>query len=142
MQMYYCAETAGFYSPAVHKGIPEGAVALTDEVYALLKNGLELGKQIRLDDDGQPVLVDRQVSLEEATANECAWRDAQLVSTEWLTARHRDELDMTGPTTLAAEQFAELLTYRQSLRDWPQSTVFPDSGQRPVALAWLIEQQL
>lgn len=139
--MYYCAETAGFYSPAVHKVIPEGAVVLTDQDYALLKKGLELGKQIRLDDAGQPVLVDRQVSLEEATANERAWRDAQLVSTEWLTARHRDEQDMASPTTLTAEQFAELLTYRQSLRDWPAAGAFPSAIERPAAPPW-IEQQV
>ncbi|MNJ81941.1 hypothetical protein D3C77_810250 [compost metagenome] len=54
--------------------------------------------------------------------------------------RHRDEQDLPLSTTLAAEQFAELLIYRQSLRDWPQSELFPDAEQRPVAPSWIAEQ--
>ena len=61
-------------------------------------------------------------------------------ATEWLITRHRDEQDMQVLTTLTAEQFAELLVYRQALRDLPQSEVFPDTAQRPVAPPWIAEQ--
>jgi hypothetical protein len=70
-------------------------------------------------------------------AVERAWRDGELIRTEWLIARHRDEVEMTNPTTLSAEQYGELLAWRQLLRDWPESAAFPDSAARPVPPAWL-----
>lgn len=80
--------------------------------------------------------------LNETQSAERAWRDQQLTSSEWLVTRHRDEQDMQLATTLTAEQFAELLVYRQALRDWPQTEAFPDSAQRPLAPAWIAEQVL
>ena len=81
------------------------------------------------------------VPTEDASAAiERAWRDAQVSASEWLVTRHRDEQDLAQNTTLTAEQFAELLGYRQALRDWPQSEHFPDSQYRPVAPPWIAEQ--
>ncbi|AUO49858.1 hypothetical protein C1C98_23000 [Pseudomonas ogarae] len=71
---------------------------------------------------------------------ERVWRNTELQSTEWLVTRHRDEQDLTQDTTLTTEQFAELLGYREELRDWPQSEHFPDSQYRPVAPPWIAEQ--
>lgn len=42
-----------------------------------------------------------------------------LTSTDWLSIRHRDQVDAEQPTSLTAAQYSELLTYRQALRDWP-----------------------
>jgi hypothetical protein len=58
----------------------------------------------------------------------------------WLRERHRDEQDLQRSTTLSDERFAELLTYLQSLRDWPQSEQFPEIEHRPVAPPWIVEQ--
>jgi hypothetical protein len=80
------------------------------------------------------------VSPEQLAAIEREWRDAQVGSTEWLVTRHRDEQDLQQATTLSSEQFSEVLTYRQKLRDWPQSPEFPDSEHRPIAPAWIAEQ--
>lgn len=79
-------------------------------------------------------------SVADASPLERTWRDAEIRSTEWMVSRHRDEVDMQLATTLEAEQYAELLTYRQALRDWPQSAPFPGSAQRPVAPPWIAEQ--
>ncbi|WP_256573558.1 phage tail assembly chaperone [Pseudomonas sp. B14(2017)] len=70
-------------------------------------------------------------------AAERAWRDGEISSSEWLVNRHRDELDMQRATTITAEQFAELLVYRQALRDWPQTEAFPDMQQRPEPPNWI-----
>ncbi|WP_353229222.1 phage tail assembly chaperone [Pseudomonas qingdaonensis] len=70
-------------------------------------------------------------------AAEREWRDAQVSGTEWLVNRHRDEQDMQLTTTLQSGQFADLLQYRQALRDWPQSELFPVSEHRPVPPLWL-----
>lgn len=67
------------------------------------------------------------------------WRDLQLNATEWIVSRHRDEVDMQLPATLTAEQFAELLVFRQHLRDWPQAEDFPQLSGRPMWPAWLAE---
>ncbi|MCO7505441.1 MULTISPECIES: phage tail assembly chaperone [Pseudomonas] len=74
------------------------------------------------------------------SAIERSWRDRSVNETEWLVTRHRDERELKLNTTLTSVQFAELLVYRQSLRDWPQSTDFPKSEHRPPELSWLAEQ--
>jgi hypothetical protein len=79
------------------------------------------------------------VDLEELVDIERAWRNAELSVTEWLVMRHRDERDLALGTTLTAEQFADLLGYRQTLRDWPVAEGFPGVEQRPVAPPWLAE---
>lgn len=68
------------------------------------------------------------------------WRDGELAAVKWLRERHRDQVEIAFPTTLTGQQFVELLTYMQELRDWPQATDFPDSQNRPVAPQWVAEQ--
>ncbi|MDD1954429.1 phage tail assembly chaperone [Pseudomonas sp. 8209] len=74
---------------------------------------------------------------DDLVAAEREWRDMQVSGTEWLMARHRDELEMLLATTLQAELFVELLHYRQALRDWPQSVLFPSVDHRPPPPVWL-----
>ncbi|WP_065759693.1 phage tail assembly chaperone [Pseudomonas defluvii] len=82
------------------------------------------------------------LNAEAQSAAERYWRDGQVTATEWLVTRHRDEQDMQLATTLTPERFSELLVYRQGLRDWPQSSLFPDVEQRPAAPSWIAEQHL
>lgn len=76
-------------------------------------------------------------TAEARMANERAWRDGELNRNEWLAARHRDQQDMAVTTTLTDEQFAQLLSFRQALRDWPESGAFPQEVARPQAPEWL-----
>ena len=47
----------------------------------------------------------------------------------------QDQVDAEQPTSLTADQYAELLVYRQALRDWPVSG---DVGEAyPVKPEWL-----
>lgn len=56
----YSASHRGFYDPAIHgDNIPDDAVGITDEQYAVLLDGQSAGKQIVLDSNGYPVLQDR-----------------------------------------------------------------------------------
>lgn len=50
-------------------------------------------------------------------ANLRATRSMLLAKTDAVVARHRDEKDMGGATTLTDAQFAALLKERQRLRD-------------------------
>ncbi|MBC3208869.1 hypothetical protein HU755_18865 [Pseudomonas sp. SWRI111] len=65
------------------------------------------------------------------------WREASLAATEWLVTRHRDEQDLGRGTSLKPTQYLELLEYRQALRDWPDSALFPAADSRPTAPFWL-----
>lgn len=72
-----------------------------------------------------------QTTTEQLSAQARADRDAKLSATTWLVERHREEQE-TGETTLTAQQYAELLAYRQALRDVPQQAGFPESIQWPA----------
>lgn len=102
----------------------------TPEIYEQVVRQIETGK---------PVFgyIEPQPSREDLDTSERFWRDRQINNLRWLRERHRDQLEQQVLTSLTTEQFNELLTYVQQLRDWPQSPAFPDSGQRPGTPAWL-----
>jgi len=52
-------------------------------------------------------------------------RSALINASEWMLARHRDELAANLTTTMSTAQFADLLSYRQALRDIPSQPGFP-----------------
>lgn len=62
-------------------------------------------------------------------------RTGLLSSTDWYSIRQRDQLDHGSTPTLTPEQYSELLTYRQQLRDWPVSG---DTNEAfPTKPAWM-----
>lgn len=143
MERLYSQTTGTCYISGVHPEIPGDAVSISDDRYDAVIANPRYGQVRSHDAQGLPILIDPPVigqTDEQQAADERVWRDAEVSSTEWLVTRHRDELDMQLDTTLTAEQFAELLVYRQALRDWPQTEAFPDSTQRPVAPPWIAEQ--
>lgn len=134
--MFYSKSTGGFYAHEVHgKNMPADVVEITKQEHAALLEGQFLWKVIGADSAGRPVL--QEPLFQQLAEIERDWRDAALAACQWLRDRHRDERDLGMPTTLQAEQFAELLVYRQALRDWPQSELFPVSEHRPVPPLWL-----
>lgn len=137
----YSQLTGSTYISGFHSDIPDDAKPITEENYLEVIANPKAGKVRSHDANGLPILIDPPLATgEELAVAERKWRDSQVSDTEWLVTRHRDELDMQRPTTLTTEQFAQLLTYRQELRDWPQSDGFPISQHRPVAPLWLVEQ--
>lgn len=70
-----------------------------------------------------------------------AQRDAELTKSGWIVERHRDELERLTATTLTAEQYTELQTYRQQLRDWPAQPGWPniEMPTPPDCLALLLK---
>lgn len=66
MTLYYCPNTAGFYSSAVNSKIPEGAVEITSAQHAALLAGQARGQRIEIGAKGQPQLVTPVVSREAA----------------------------------------------------------------------------
>lgn len=78
-------------------------------------------------------------TVEELKARERAIRDRALLLTDPMIARHRDELEAERSTTLTAEQYKQLQSYRHELRGWPESVHFPEHEYRPEQPAWLAE---
>ena len=136
--MFASKSTRGFYDPGINYAMPQDVVEITKERHAELLAGQSAGKVIDWDDQGQPVLIDPPP--QRLAENGRAWRDAEVERVRWLRERHRDELDIGRETTLSVGLFAELLTYIQALRDWPQLAEFPDESSRPGTPDWIAEQ--
>lgn len=139
---YYSPSVKGFYNTDVYASehLPLDAIEISKARYEELRDGQSGLKRIALDADGIPALVDVVVDNEEmAASRERYWRDSEIARIQWLRERHRDELELSSPTSLSAEQYSELLTYLQLLRDWPQSLDFPVQELRPARPSWLIE---
>nr|WP_262925826.1 phage tail assembly chaperone [Pseudomonas chlororaphis] len=100
----------------------------------------EPGKIRVHNDSGLPYLVDAPEPSIDLPSQERSWRNAQLSAVMWLRERHRDQAEAGVVPTLNNEEFKELISYIQLLRDWPQSPHFPDSQYRPVAPPWITEQ--
>jgi len=137
MTVLFCAATMGFYPGGLSgAAVGQSSVEISKADYVAL-----LGKVLAVDEHGYPVLaVEQPPTLEQLAANERAWRDQLLSTLMGVRDRHRDQLEIEVATTLSGEQFTELLVYMQKLRDWPQSSDFPDNQYRPVAPSWIAEQ--
>lgn len=57
-----------------------------------------------------------------------SFRDAHINSVLWMRERHADELELGTEPTLTPEQYTELLTYIQTLRDLPSQPGAPWDG--------------
>ncbi|UVL57544.1 phage tail assembly chaperone [Pseudomonas sp. B21-035] len=118
--------------------IPAHAVKVADELWFRLVNEQDCIWRLRangsIEKEPLPEVVTDYAKVERA------WRDVELQATEWLTTRHRDEQGIGRSTTLTSEQYGEVLAYRQKLRDWPQTSNFPESSKRPSAPIWLTTQ--
>lgn len=134
MSKLYSPSTGSCYSKGVHTVIPDDVIIISNDIFLSVIGNPETGKVRQHHADGVPYLID---APSDAAAEARVWRDSQVSATEWLATRHRDEQDMLLATTLKTEQFTELLQYRQDLRYWPQSELFPGVEHRPVPPVWL-----
>ena len=140
----FSASTGGVYVPGINASdIPSDVIEIPQTYWVSLLQELAVtAKMISVRaDNGYPVLVDTPPLTPEDAANaERFWRDTQLLATDSMVARDRDELEDGGGTTLTTDQYAQLQAYRRALRDWPQGSFFPFTEHRPSAPLWLAEQ--
>lgn len=115
--------------------IPEGAVPLGFEQY--YKMTQEQDGIWKINSKGEITKEPRVIDYD---AIERSWRNAQLLSSDNIVARHRDQVEGGGDTTLTNDQYKALQAYRSQLRDWPASDLFPGEKSRPVAPDWLASQ--
>jgi len=140
MKRFYSPGTQTTYLQGVHADMPADAVEISEALFLSVIGNPAPGKIRAHDSQGLPCLIDAPEPVLDPAVQEREWRDGELSGVLWLRERHRDQLEIAGPTTLTAEQFNELLVYMQELRDWPQSPDFPDSQHRPTAPDWIAEQ--
>jgi hypothetical protein len=120
-------EIVAFYDSAISpapNGVP--VIEITADQHAMLLSGQATGKRMAVDEAGAPVLLDPAPPSDDDVASTLrASRDTALTSTDWLVMRHTDELQLGNGTTLTADQYTTLLTYRKTLRDLPTSAGWP-----------------
>ncbi|WP_434705154.1 tail fiber assembly protein [Pseudomonas sp. Z1-12] len=139
--MFASKTTRGFYDATIHVSMPDDVVEVSGEKHAELLAGQSEGKVIAWDDDGFPVLIDPPLpTFAQLVQQERVWRDGELLATDQMVTRHRDELEEGAVTTLTANQYGALQTYRRDLRNWPQAGEFPLIDHRPPTPDWLAMQ--
>ncbi|KVL94317.1 hypothetical protein [Burkholderia stagnalis] len=117
-----------FYD-TVDSPAPSGTpvVDLGEDQWLDLINAQSVGKRLVVDSAGRPVALDRlPPTRAEIASAKRAQRDMALGATDWLVARHQDEKLLGNGTTLTADQFVMLLSYRQSLRECSAMPNWPD----------------
>lgn len=140
MAIFTSKSSKTFFDSTIHDAIPEDSLEITQEQHTELLAGKSAGKVICWGTDGMPYLAyPPKPTKAELEAQARVWRDGQLLITDPLIVRHRDEQEVSDETTLTSEQYSQLQQYRKELRDWPQSELFPDDSQCPVAPPWLAE---
>ncbi|MCD9116270.1 tail fiber assembly protein [Pseudomonas bijieensis] len=136
--MFASKTTRGFYDAAIHVSMPDDVVEVSTEKHAELLAAQSEGKVIAWDDDGFPVLIDPPLpTFAQLVQQERVWRDGELLATDHMVTRHRDELEEGTVTTLTTDQYGALQTYRRALRNWPEAGEFPLIDHRPPAPDWL-----
>ncbi|MFY2611179.1 phage tail assembly chaperone [Achromobacter ruhlandii] len=135
---YYSKSRAGFFRTDIHDWLPPDCVEVSVEQHAALMFAQSEGKEIVGGEDGAPIAIaPAPLTGEQRAAIGRAQRDEALRSSDWLVARHRDEIDAGAGTSITADQFKEVQEYRQALRDWPHSPDFPDTASMSEPAGWL-----
>lgn len=145
MKMFYSPSKGAMFNDSVHgSAIPKDAVLIPPNRIDEILTGLGLQMKLVVGANGKLILVNPDPvvpTLEQLFAAERKWRNAEFSRVMWLRDRHRDQLNLEIDTTLAADQFHEVLVYMQALRDWPQSPKFPDAEERPAPMGWFDNTQ-
>lgn len=133
MAKLYSPSSRGFYDLDIHeeKSLPGDCVEITDEEWQGLLSAQSEGKEIVLGTHRRPVAVERTLTAEDILFR----RDQALSQSDWLIARHRDELELDpGRTTLTSEQYQALQLWRRQMRDLASHPDFPRVSlpERPV----------
>lgn len=123
MTKLYSPSARGFYSKAVHDSIPKDVIEISDEYWQSLLDGQTAGHEIHPGEDGRPILRPRP--MQDRAGALIKLRNEALASTDWLVARHRDEVNASRVPTLSGEAYAALQDWRQALRDLTKAQGFP-----------------
>ena len=120
--IYYSKTTKGFYCEEIHgTNIPSDRVQITNEQHENLLNEQSNGKQIVPDKNGYPIAIVPPI-IPPTWEQIRSQRDAFLKDSDWSVA---------GDATPKPSK-ESWLTYRQALRDLPQSFETPEEVVWPT----------
>lgn len=124
MKIYYSAKINGFVDDIAFAGkIPEDAVEISIEERNELIRKVTPLTYLTSDDNGYPIIKDREDKEEIQSKGVRTKRDYLLNESDWVSFRSME----TGQPIPE-----EWLEYRQALRDVPQQEGFPKDIQWPV----------
>lgn len=134
---YFDPETIGFFDDR-HDVINDSWIPERDWgiSFKALVDGNASGKEIKVDQSGRPVLQEVVITHEQACETAKQQRDAAIDSSMWFVQRHNSQKQLNIETSITDQQFTELLTYHQDLRDWPGQPGWPDIDM-PSTPEWL-----
>ena len=136
MKIYWSSSARSFFDSRINTVVPQDAVEISIEHRDQLLAGEQRNCRIVTGEDGRPMLEESPYRASEfAAAVERTWRDARLLETDAIVARHRDQLEAGLETTLSTSGYEALQAYRFALRNWPASQGFPSMASRPVLMA-------
>ena len=117
--IYYSSQENGFYLTEIHgDNIPSDKIEITKEYHEQLLKLQQDGKQIKPDQNGFPIAVDRKIEI--------TWDDIR---------KHRDFLLSQSDWTVCIDSNPKpskeaWLNYRKNLRD------IPSSFDSPINVIW------
>ncbi|MDF5893473.1 hypothetical protein P4A93_17845 [Pseudomonas syringae pv. syringae] len=65
------------------------------------------------------------------------WVELRLKVSDNLVSQYRDARDLGGELPITPEQFTQLLTWRQAVREWPQVPGYPKEATQPATPDWI-----
>ncbi len=140
MKYFYSAKTNGAYIDALNTVMPDDAVEISKKTYVNLFT-VPINGTVGPGKDGLPIVIAASGPTDdEIFAREREWRDRELLRSDGVVARHRDQVEVGEATTLTGVQYKSLQSYRSQLRNWPEQKEFPILSSRPIAPDWLAAQ--
>ena len=107
-QVYFSPSTTTFFRTDTHGvpgtescKMPSDIVEVSQDVFEAMTEARSNGMRLIADSDGQPIAIERLApTTAELAENERLWRDGEIVTSEWIVARHRDEVYMGQETMI------------------------------------------
>jgi len=120
MSYFFSPSTTSFYHTLVHPSMPEDVVAITDNEWETLVNARQNGDEVYLDEnDG---IVKSRAFVPVMTMTKLRFiRNKKLVASDW-----------TQGSDIPAQLKADYATYRQELRDLPETYTDPTTVVWPT----------
>lgn len=124
MTVHYSAQTRGFYLSGTGVDIPADAVEITAERRAELLAAQATGSAIVPDENGYPIAADQPPPDPELAMQLLRDRRARLL--------RQSDFTQVPDAPLTEEQRAAWATYRQALRDLPETVIDPATVVWPL----------
>ena len=123
-KVFYSPSLNGFFQTDFHKTIPSDGIEVSDKQRWELLSGITANKKISVQ-DGEVVLIDKEIDHSTLIKQERAWRDLELFNADYELNKVQD----SDPNSVGS--VSGWRSYRRELRGWPEHPEFPKKQFRP-----------